>query len=58
MVFPFHSFTNCCSVHLTNVNLALDDVNRKLVDVVPDFVVAVQESVSASFFSAVKLARV
>ena len=30
IVFPFHSFTNCCSVHLTNANLALDDVNRKL----------------------------
>ena len=29
-VFPFHSFTNFCSVHLTNVNLALDNVNRKL----------------------------
>ena len=30
IVFPFHSFTNFCSVHLTNVNLALDNVNRKL----------------------------
>ena len=43
--------------NVPNVNLALDDVYRKLVDVVPDFVVAVEESVSSSYFSAKKLAR-